>query len=90
MTQRPPRYNGSRLADLLAAQGRRQDWLAHQAGVSRSLVSRLISGQRTVDEATARRIAAALQVPLFLAFDLPIGDETLQKGISRPPMGAAA
>lgn len=80
MKQSTPRYNGSRLGALLAAQGRRQDWLAKQVGVSQALVSRLISEQRTVDEGTARRICGALQVPIFLAFDIPVGSEQSPKG----------
>ncbi len=77
MKQRTPRYNGNRLAVLLDAQGRRQDWLAERSGISRSLLSRLITGSRTVDKATAERIANALQVPLFLAFDIPTGNDLL-------------
>ena len=82
MEQQTPRYTGERLGALLASQGRRQDWLAERAGISRTLLSRLISGKRTVDEVTAQRIADALQVPLFLAFDSPKGRIFIPEGIT--------
>lgn len=80
MIERTPRYHGQKIAPLLAAQGRRKDWLAERAGISPAQLSRLIGGTRTVDERTAQRIAEALQVPLFLAFDLPIGSDDVPMG----------
>jgi len=50
-------------------QGRRKDWLAAQAGVSPSLLSHALAGRRSVSEAVAGRMAAALQVPVFLVFE---------------------
>lgn len=58
------------LQSLLHAQGRRKDWLAAQAGLHPSMVSHLIAGRRTASGDVAGRIAAALQVPVFLVFDV--------------------
>ena len=60
---------GETLASLLVAQGRRRDWLAAQAGIHPSFVTHLIAGRRTASRDVAERLAAALQVPLFVAFD---------------------
>jgi transcriptional regulator with XRE-family HTH domain len=61
------------LEQLLAAQGRRKDWLASQAGVSPSLISHVLAGRRTIAVEVAERMAAALQVPVFVAFDRSTG-----------------
>lgn len=60
---------GEELRSLLLAQGRRKDWLAAQAGIHPSFLSHLIAGRRTASEDVAERLATALQVPLFIAFD---------------------
>jgi len=70
------------LRSLLAAQGRRKDWLALQAGVHPSLISHLIAGRRTASQAVAERMAAALQVPLFVAFDRSTGADDASDGAS--------
>lgn len=70
------RYSGTRLGEVLAAQGRNQLWVAKQVGVSPALLSRIISGERTADAELAQRISGLLHVPLFLAFESPIGDES--------------
>ena len=57
------------LRSLLAMQGRRKDWLAAQAGVSPSLLSHALAGRRSVSGSVAERMAAALQVPVFLVFE---------------------
>ena len=64
------RYYGTRLADVVAAQGRRRDWLANEVGVHRSFITHIAAGRRTVDHQTASKIASVLQVPFFLIFDL--------------------
>jgi transcriptional regulator with XRE-family HTH domain len=81
MKQQISRYSGDRIKPILAAQGRRQDWLAAQVGVSQTLISRLLSGKRTVDVDTAKRIANVLQVPFFVAFEFPNGSEMLPNGV---------
>lgn len=66
----PTRYYATNLAAILEEQGRRKDWLASEAGISPALVTLLLSGERRASEEVARRIAKALGVPLFLAFDV--------------------
>ena len=68
------RYDSSRLFAMMDAQGRRDGWLAEQVGVSKSLVSRIRSGERFADERFAERAARVLQVPLRLLF-LPIASQ---------------
>jgi transcriptional regulator with XRE-family HTH domain len=67
------RYNGRKLAGLMAAQGRTGKWLARQVGISEASISRLMHGKQSVDAVLAQRIAATLQVPLFLCFDVHDG-----------------
>lgn len=67
------RISGTKIGDVLTAQGRRQDWLAERVGVSPAAVNRWVKGSRTVDIETARRIAEILDVPLFLVTNEPIG-----------------
>lgn len=74
------RYTAPKLRAILNAQGRRQDWLAAQVGISGALLNRAMGETRTIDEATALRIAAVLGVPFFVAFDFP-------KGESKQPIG---
>lgn len=50
-------------------QGRKRTWLARKVGVSESFVRFILSGERTVSPELAERIATALGVPLFFAFD---------------------
>lgn len=57
------------LKSVLSAQGRKQTWLAKQAGVSQRLISYLLTGERTASAEVAERIALALGVPLFFVFD---------------------
>ena len=75
MNTNPPRYTSRTLAQVIAHQGRRQDWLAKRTGLSESMLSMVLSGQRTINEESAQRIAAAVQVPIFLLFDVTIGTE---------------
>jgi transcriptional regulator with XRE-family HTH domain len=72
-----PRFNGRKLAAVIREQGRRQDWLAARAGISEALLSRLLRGERNVSEDVARRLAYALDVPFFVAFDLSVESESL-------------
>ena len=73
---------GDALRSVLAAQGRRKDWLAAQAGISPSLVSHALAGRRTVGGDVAERMAAALQVPIFLFADCPADHEIVVTGHS--------
>ena len=67
------RLSGTKIGDVLATQGRRQDWLAEQIGVSPAALNRWIRGTRTVDLETARSIARVLDTDFFLLFDVPTG-----------------
>jgi transcriptional regulator with XRE-family HTH domain len=67
------RFTATKIGTVLAEQGRRQDWLAEQVGVSGAALNRWIKGRRTIDRATAERIAAVLDVDLLLLIDVPKG-----------------
>lgn len=56
------RYDGTRLGPLLADRGIMRAWLAGRLGVSRSHVTHVVAGRRTLDRATAERAAALLGV----------------------------
>lgn len=49
-----------RVKEEIVSQGRRFDWIADQVGVSKSHLTRVLSGERHVDEFTARLIAVLL------------------------------
>lgn len=66
---RTPRYTGTKIKDVLAAQGRRQDWLAGQVGVSGSTVTRWLKGDLSISHEHAEKVARALGVPLFLVVE---------------------
>lgn len=61
-------YTGTRLFEILAAQGRRQDWLAEQIGCSQSLVSKIKYGQRPIPVWFAERAAAVMGLPENVLF----------------------
>lgn len=64
------RYVATHLGEVLDAQGRKRTWLAARAGVTGGYVSLVIAGERTVDRGMGERIAALLDVPFFLLFEL--------------------
>jgi transcriptional regulator with XRE-family HTH domain len=63
------RYVSTNLAAVLEAQGRMRRWLAERVGVSESLISKVLSGKKTVDQALGERIAEALGVPFNVLFE---------------------
>jgi hypothetical protein len=63
------RYVATNLADVIAVQGRRRNWLAERAGVSESLLSKIISGTKTADRVLGERIADLLGVPFGVLFE---------------------
>lgn len=65
-----PRYIATNLGKSLESKGLKQSWIARQLGVSKSLMSKVVSGDRSVDQMTAEKIAALVGVPLFLLFEL--------------------
>ena len=49
---------------LIAAQGRRMDWLAERVGVSQGHLTHVLAGRRRLRPEHAQRIAEALGVPV--------------------------
>lgn len=62
----------------LALQGRMAVWVARQVGISKSLMSRVISGEVSMSEDNARKVALLLGCDFFSLFELPSGS------VSRP------
>lgn len=54
---------------VVAAQGRKKEWVARQAGVHPSYISHALAGRSTFDEDVSNRVALALGVPFFVIFD---------------------
>jgi hypothetical protein len=71
-----PFYRASNLEAVIREQGRRFDWVAAQAGISKSHLTMICGGKRGASEGVAGRIAATLNTPLFLLFDLSHENET--------------
>src|SRR5690606_30731627 len=74
------RYTGTKIGMVLREQGRRQDWLATRIGVTPATVNRWIHGTRSIDRKDAVKVAAVLDVPFSLLFDMPIGIVRTPKG----------
>lgn len=72
----PTNYTATKFGDLMEAQGRKARWVAGQAGISESHLSRIVSGERRISEQLATRLASIIQVPLFLAFDFTSVNES--------------
>lgn len=77
-------FDGSRRYTARAAlrrqirlQGRRVDWLAEQLGVSKSFLSNVIAGRRSISEADARVLVALVGGDFRVLFELPRGTKTL-------------
>jgi hypothetical protein len=56
------------LADIMAQQGRRSDWLGHQLGLSRAMMTRILLQERGCRPEHAEQIARILGVPLAVFF----------------------
>jgi transcriptional regulator with XRE-family HTH domain len=80
MSTTPGRFTGTRIRSVLEFQGRRQDWLADQVGISRATLNLAIKGERTLGADAAEKIATALGVPFVLLFESPIGDDLIPTG----------
>jgi hypothetical protein len=79
------------LAAVLAAQGRKQSWLAERLGVSSSLLCLIIGGAKTVGRDRGQQIADALGVPFGLLFKLRSRSRIVPNAISRAtPIAVAA
>lgn len=55
-------------------------WVARQIGVSKSLMSRVLSGDVTVAEDNARMLALLVGCDFFSLFELPDGSELRPSG----------
>lgn len=69
-------------------QGRRANWAADQLGVSKSKLSKVMSGQQTLAAPDARLLAALLGVDFSLLFEGPIGTNVVP--LSTPTHEVAA
>lgn len=69
-TQTRRSYRATGLAEVMRIQGRRNDWLAQQAGISEATVTRMLRGERRATEEVASKIAAIFHLPLTMLFDL--------------------
>ncbi len=59
------RYRAKTLQESLNNSGLRRDWVASNAGISPSLLTRIANGERTASQEVAGRIAAILGVNFF-------------------------
>lgn len=69
-TETTERFGAGNLEAVLVEQGRMQNWVAQQAGISESLISKVLKGQRTLSKPDAERVARVLGVPFFMLFNL--------------------
>jgi hypothetical protein len=74
-----------RVRDVLSFQGRRQDWLALQTGISYERLGRLLDGRSQYWDWEAEQVSLALQVPVGLLFpDVSVLKQSArQRGTSR-------
>lgn len=63
------RYRAKTLQAALDEQGLRRDWVATNAGISPSLLTRIIKGERTASREVADRLAAILRTPFFVLWE---------------------
>lgn len=66
-----PTYHGTKLKPIIQAQGLKQSWLSEQVGVSQTMMTRMLKGERRVPQPVAERLATILRIPFSVAFDLP-------------------
>jgi transcriptional regulator with XRE-family HTH domain len=68
------------LREQVESQGRRYDWIADRLGVSKSFISKVVSGTRPISEADARVFAALINGDFRVLFDLPEERDSLPSG----------
>lgn len=76
MNETTDRFTGTKIKIVLMEQGRRQDWLANQVGVSQSTVTRWLKGELPIRSDHATKIAQVLGVPFGLLFESLFRDES--------------
>ncbi len=64
-------------------EGRLAEWLAARVGMSDSQFSRIVSGQRRIDEVDARVLAALLNSDIGVLFELPSGISNMTSGSNK-------
>ena len=78
-----PRYLAKEaLREILDEQGRKASWLAHRLGVSKALMSLVLSRQRTLGLQEAQRIADLLGRSFFVLFELAEAREVVSQAES--------
>lgn len=80
MLQSSPRYSATAVLATIREQGRSIVWLAGKLGMSRQYTSDVAHGRCVVREDIARRVADALNVPLFLLFNVSDGNKSEHTG----------
>ncbi|MCD8096825.1 MAG: helix-turn-helix domain-containing protein [Lachnospiraceae bacterium] len=73
---------GSNIRSILSAQGRTQQSLAEELGISKQVMSKIIAGAKAINAAEIRRIADALHVSADSLLEMPATDG-LQKVFER-------
>ena len=58
------------LAETLRKQGRMAAWVATQIGVTRSGMTRIMAGERKIDERRAQAVSDLLGVPFGVLFEI--------------------
>lgn len=80
----PHRYTASpQLRQAVDKTGRRLDWIASQLGMSRSHISHIVAGRRTISEADARVIVALIGGEFGVLFKLSDGSDSLSSDSDR-------
>lgn len=74
-----PRYVGTRILDILSAQGRRPAWVAAKMGIDYSYFFKVTRGQKPITERFVRDACRVLELPadvLFVAADQSVSATT--------------
>jgi transcriptional regulator with XRE-family HTH domain len=72
-----PRIRADIVLDVLTRQERSQVWLSRRMGVSRSLVTRVLKGERPATPEFRERLSRALDLPEVVLFtDMPMHIDT--------------
>jgi transcriptional regulator with XRE-family HTH domain len=78
-----PRIRADVVLDVLARQERDQAWLSRRMGVSRSLVTRVLKGERPATPAFRARLSRALDLPEIVLFmEMPMHIDTSTSAVA--------
>lgn len=67
---------GSNIQGILSAQGKTQQFLAEQLGISKQVMSKIITGSKAINVAEITKIANILQVPVDRLLETSVQQET--------------